>query len=159
MAEKKRKWTLIDTLIVIIAAAACLAGYRMFGTKTGGGEKTRIRVQVMITNQEQSLADAMTIGDTVTVSLTEKDSGTLTELRTEPAETMVYDAINGEYKNSSIEGRTDIYATVDLDVTENDYVFTAGSTILQVGTKLPFRGKGYAAEGYIITIEEADENE
>lgn len=155
MADKK-KWTLIDTLIVILVVIACAAGYKMFSTRSIGGESSTIKVQVMINNQEQSLADAMTIGDTVTVSLTEKDSGVLTDLRTEPAEAMVYDSIDGEYKNSFIEGRVDIYATVELDVTETDYAFTAGSTIVQVGTKLPFRGKGYAAEGYVITIDEEE---
>ncbi len=155
MADKK-KWTLIDTLIVILVIAACAGCYKMFSTKAIGGDASKIRVQVMITNQEQSLADAMAIGDNVTVSLTEKDSGTLIDLRTEPAEAMVYDAIDGEYKNSSIDGRIDIYATVEMDVTETDYAFTAGSTIVQVGTKLPFRGKGYAAEGYVITIDEEE---
>ncbi|MGN0163715.1 MAG: DUF4330 domain-containing protein [Candidatus Ornithomonoglobus sp.] len=155
MADRK-KWTLIDTLIVILVVVACVGGYKMFSTKATGGESNKIKVQVMITNQEQSFADAMTVGDDVTVSLTEKDSGTLIDFRTEPAEAMVYDAINGEYKNSAIEGRIDIYATVEMDVTETDYAFTAGSTIVQVGTKLPFRGKGYATEGYVITIDEEE---
>ncbi|MGN0181684.1 MAG: DUF4330 family protein [Candidatus Ornithomonoglobus sp.] len=155
MANKK-KWTLIDTLIVILVVVACVGGYKMFSTKTTGGESSRIKVEVMISNQEQSLADAMTIGDNVTVSLTEKDSGTLVDLRTEPAVTMVYDSINGEYINSSVEGRIDIYAIVEMDVTETEYAFTAGSTIVQVGTRLPFRGKGYATEGYVITIDEEE---
>lgn len=153
MANKK-KWTFIDTLIVILVVAACAVGYKMFGTKTTGGESSKIKAQVMITNQDPSFADAMTIGDNVTVSLTEKDSGTLVDFRSEPAEAMGYDAINGAYKHSTIDGRIDIYATVEMDVTETDYAFTVGSTRVQVGAKLPFRGKGYAAEGYVINIEE-----
>lgn len=155
MADKK-KWTLIDTLIIILVVAACAAGYRMFSTRIIGGESKKIKVEVMIANQMQSLADAMAVGDNITVSLTEKDSGTLVDLRTEPATTMVYDSINGEYINSSIEGRIDIYAVVEMDVTETDYAFTAGSTIVQVGTRLPFRSKGYATEGFVITIDEEE---
>jgi hypothetical protein len=128
----------------------------MFSVKSVGGDARTIDVDILISNQDEGLADAMTIGDQVTVSLTEKDSGELKDLRVEPAEAQVYDSINGAYKNAPIDGRVDIYATVEMKVDETDYAFTAGSTIVQVGTKLPFRGKGYATEGYVIAINEED---
>ena len=67
---------------------------------------------------------------------------------------MVYNSIDGKYVIEQVEGKVDIYATIELSVTENDYAFTSGSTVLKVGEKLPFRGKGYALEGYIIQITE-----
>lgn len=154
MMANKKKWTLIDTLIVILVIAAGVVGCRMFSTKTVGGDSKKIEVEVLIANQDESLADALHIGDEVTVSLTEKDSGILRNFRAEQAETMVYDSINGEYNNVPVENRIDIYATVELDVKESDYAFRAGSTIIQVGTDLPFRGKGFASKGFVITINE-----
>ena len=59
------------------------------------------------------------------------------DLRTEPAQTMSYNAVDGEYINTMIEDRVDIYATVEMDVSETDYAFIAGSTKIKVGTKLP----------------------
>lgn len=109
-------------------------------------------------NSEPALAEAITVGDAVTISLTEKDSATLKDLRTEQAQTMSYNAEDGEYINTVIEDRVDIYATVEMDVSETDYAFIAGSTKVKVGTKLPFRGKGYATEGYIIDITEGGKN-
>ena len=158
MAENKKKWTIIDTIIVLALAGACAFAYNMFSTKTVGGENKTIEAVVLMTNSETALADAITVGDAVTISLTEKDSGTLKDLRTEPAQTMSYNAVDGEYINTIIEDRVDIYATVEMEVSETDYAFIAGSTKIKVGTKLPFRGKGYATEGYIIAITEGGQN-
>ena len=150
----KKKWTVIDTVIVIAAAAACVFAYNMFSTSSGGGEKKTIDALVLIANSDPSLPEAMSVGDTVTISLTEKDSGVLKDLKTETAQTMVYNSMEGEYKNSPIEDRVDIYATVSMEVNESDFAFTAGSTDIRVGKRLPFHGKGYATEGYVINIEE-----
>lgn len=158
MADNKKKWTVIDTVIVLAVAGACAFAYNMFSTKTTGGEKTTIEAVVLMANSEPALAEAITVGDAVTISLTEKDSATLKDLRTEPAQTMSYNAEDGEYINTVIEDRVDIYATVEMDVSETDYAFIAGSTKVKVGTKLPFRGKGYATEGYIIDITEGGKN-
>lgn len=158
MADNKKKWTVIDTVIVLVVAAACAFAYNMFSTKTGGGEKTTIKAVVLMSNSEPALAEAITVGDSVTISLTEKDSAILKDLRTEPAQTMSYNAEDGEYINTLIEERVDIYATVEMEVSETDYAFIAGSTKIKVGTKLPFRGKGYATEGYIIDITEGGQN-
>lgn len=158
MADNKKKWTVIDTVIVLVVAVACAFAYNMFSTKSGGGEKNTIEAVVLMSNSEPALAEAITVGEPVTISLTEKDSGILKDLRTEPAQTMSYNAVDGEYINTSIEGRVDIYATVEMKVSETDYAFIAGSTKIKVGTKLPFRGKGYATEGYIIDITEGGQN-
>lgn len=155
MADKKR-WTLIDTLLVIVVIIAGVGCFKMFNTKTLGGDKTTIKAVVMLSSENPSLAEAMTVGDKVTVSLTEKDSGVLTDFQVEDSVKMVYNAIDGEYVNSPIEGRVDIYATIEMDVTETDYAFILGSTPVKVGEKLPFRGKGYATEGFVVELTEED---
>lgn len=153
MADKK-KWTVIDTIIVILVVVAAAAAYMMFGNKGGTGKKATAEIVVMITNQPPELAEAMSEGDTVTLSLTEKDSGILKGVRTETAKAMAYNSIDGTYSNEEIEGKVDIYATVEVDCSVSDYAITVGSTPLKVGTDIPFRGKGYATQGYVIEINE-----
>lgn len=153
MADKK-KWTAIDTVIVILVIVAAAAAYKVLGNKSLGGEKRTIEAVVMVTNQDPALADAMTIGDTVTLSLTEKDSGVLKDINAVPARVMAYNAIDGEYNFEEAEGRIDLYATVEVEVEESDLAFSIGSTQLKVGSPIPFRGKGYATEGYVTEIHE-----
>ncbi|MBQ3123801.1 MAG: DUF4330 domain-containing protein [Clostridia bacterium] len=150
----KRKWTFVDTLIVILVIVAGVALFKVFGTSTATGDTKTIEAVVLLAKEDKEVADAISEGDQITISLTEKDSGTLKSVKVEDAETMVYNSIDGKYVIEPVEGKVDIYATIELSVTENDYAFTSGSTVLKVGEKLPFRGKGYALEGYIIQITE-----
>lgn len=154
MADKKR-WTVIDTVIVVVVAAAAVGAYTFFGSSSGSGsEKQKVSAVIMISGQPEEFADALTVGDSVTLSLTEKDSGTLTDIRTEPAQAMVYNSLDGTYAIDEIDGKYDIYATVDVDCDVNDLAITVGSTELKVGMEIPFRGKGYATQGYVVEINE-----
>lgn len=158
MADKKKKWTVIDTVIVIVVIAAAAAGFNMLRDKIGGGSKTTITAQILIPNKNAELGEAIkgAIGQEVTLSLTEKDSGVIKDVSVEPAAIMVYDSMNGEYRIQKLEDTVDITATVELDVKEDDYAFTAGSTAIKVGNATPFRGKGYATEGNVIVIDKED---
>lgn len=151
----KKKWTFVDTLIVILVIVAGVALVNVFGVSKGTGETKKIEAVILITQQESEVADAVkkAKGDAVTISLTEKDSGIIKDVRSETAQTQTYNSIDGKYVIEQVDGKVDIYATVELDVTENDYAYTCGSTVVKVGESMPFRGKGYALEGYVITIE------
>ena len=150
----KKKWTLIDTLIVILVAAAAFALYKTFGKQRVIDNKRTIEAVVLIAREYASVKDAIKEGDKITVSLTEKDSGILKAIEVKDAQTMVYNSIDGVYFNEPVEGMIDIFATVELEVAETDFAYTTGSTTVKVGEKLPFRGKGFALEGYVIEINE-----
>ena len=150
----KKKWTLIDTLIVILVAAAAFALYKTFGKQRVIDNKRTIEAVVLIAREDASVKDAIKEGDKITVSLTEKDSGILKAIEVKDAQTMVYNSIDGVYINEPVEGMIDIFATVELEVAETDFAYTTGSTTVKVGEKLPFRGKGFALEGYVIGINE-----
>ncbi|MEE1351038.1 MAG: DUF4330 family protein [Clostridia bacterium] len=150
----KKKWTLIDTLIVILVAAAAFALYKTFGKQRVIDNKRTIEAVVLIPREDASVKDAIKEGDKITVSLTEKDSGILKAIEVKDAQTMVYNSIDGVYINEPVEGMIDIFATVELEVAETDFAYTTGSTTVKVGEKLPFRGKGFALEGYVIEINE-----
>ncbi len=148
----KKKWTFVDTLIIILVIVAGVGLFKVFGTQKATGDTKTIEAVVLIAKADKEAADAITKGDNITISLTEKDTAVLKDINIEDAETMVFNAIDGKYIIETIEDKVDIYATIELDATENDYAFKTGSTVVKVGEKLPFRGKGYALEGYVIEI-------
>lgn len=155
----KKKWTVIDTLIVIAVIIAGVAIYKVFGGNVGTGEYTTVEAVVLLAEEEPEVADAIAEGDTIVVSLTEKDSGVLKKKEVKDAEKMVYDSTKGEYLVTPYEGKVDIFATVELEVTETDLSYSTGSTLVKVGEWMPFRGKGYALGGYVIEINEVNNNE
>ena len=106
---KTKKWTIIDTLIVIVVVAALAVVWMMFGPDvTDKAVNEKVSFTVMIQDREMGLADTMTADDKVTLSLTEKDGGIIKEVKTEPTVVMVYDSINGEYRNEVNAEREDI---------------------------------------------------
>ena len=59
----KKKWTFIDTLIVIIVIAVVgLAAFKVLPSKLGKSENKKVEFTVMIQNSDQELADAIRPG-------------------------------------------------------------------------------------------------
>lgn len=153
MAEKKVKFTVIDAVIILVVLAALVVGVKKLVpmiANTSGSEK--VDFTVLVQKEDMGFADAITVGDNVTVSLTEKDGGTVKEVRTEPAVTMAYNSIDGTYANEIIEGKYDVYITIEADASVSDLAVKTGGTAVKVGAEVPVRGKGYASMGYVIEI-------
>ena len=153
MSESKRKFTVIDVIIVLIAAAVVAVGaYKLLPSILNPSDMEHITFTVMLQQQDQNFADAIHEGDNVTISLTEKDGGTVQSVRTEPATAIAFNSMEGVYANEIIEGKTDVYVTIEADVKTNGLALKTGGTPIKVGAEVPVRGKGYASMGYVIEI-------
>ena len=58
------------------------------------------------------------------------------------------------YSNEVIEGKYDVYVTIEADTDVSDLAIKAGGTAVKVGAEIPVRGKGYASTGYVIGIDD-----
>ena len=153
MSEKKAKFTVIDVIIILIVIAAIAVGaYKILPSITGGSKQEKTEFTILVKEQDQGFADAISVGDNVTISLTEKDGGVVKEVKAEPAVTMAYNSIEGVYSNEVIEGKCDVYITVEADTDVSDLAIKTGGTAIKVGAEVPVRGKGYASMGYVIKI-------
>ena len=149
MSEKKAKFTAIDAIIILVILAVIVVGaIKILPSFTSGSEKEKVDFTVMVQNKDEDFANAITIGDDVTISLTEKDGGVVKNVESKPAVTMVYNSIDGTYSNEVIEGKYE----ADTDV--SDLAIKAGGTAVKVGAEIPVRGKGYASTGYVIGIDD-----
>ena len=153
MSEKKAKFTAIDAIIILVILAVIVVGaIKILPSFTNGSEKEKVDFTVMVQNKD--FANAITIGDDVTISLTEKDGGVVKNVESKPAVTMVYNSIDGTYSNEVIEGKYDVYVTIEADTDVSDLAIKAGGTAVKVGAEIPVRGKGYASTGYAIGIDD-----
>ena len=153
MSESKRKFTVIDVIIILIAAAVVVFGaYKLLPSILNPSETEHITFTVMLQQQDQSFADAVHEGDKVTISLTEKDGGIVKSTRSEPATAIAFNSMDGVYANEVVEGKTDVYVTIEADVKTNDLALKTGGTPIKAGAEVPVRGKGYASMGYVIEI-------
>ena len=150
MAERKAKFTVIDAVIILILIAAVGFGAIKVISSAIGVSTEPVELMVQLTIKDKSLVDAINVGDRVTMSLTEKDGGVIKDMRVEPAVQMVFNSIDGIYKNEIIPDKYDIYLTVETEAEISDLVAKTGDIIIQVGAEVPIRGKGYASSGFIL---------
>lgn len=153
--EKKVKFTVIDALIILVVLAVAVIGAKkLFPMISNGADSEKVDFTVLVQKEDMGFADAITVGDNVTVSLTEKDGGIVKDVKAEPAVTMAYNSIDGTYANEIIDGKYDIYITIEADAKVSDLAVKTGGTALKVGAETPVRGKGYASMGYVISIDD-----
>lgn len=151
--NKKAKFTVIDFLIILVAAAVIAVGIIKIGpvlVKRTGNEQVEFTIQ--ITGKDEGFSETMKEGDKVTLSLTEKDGGIIKGIETTSAQTMVFDSLTGEYKIVTLDEKEDIYLTVEANCAIDEKAISVGDTKIKVGTDIPVRGKGYATSGFIIAV-------
>lgn len=155
MTEKKVKFTVIDAVIILaVIIAVGIGAVKILPKFLNNSKNETVEFTVLVQNKDSDFADAITIGDSVTISLTEKDGGKVKEVKPEPAKTLAYNSIENTYSNEVIEGKTDVYITIEADTSVSDLAVKAGGTAIKVGTEIPVRGKGYASMGYVIEIDD-----
>ena len=153
MADKKARFTLIDLLIILVVIAGiAVMAVKVLPSKVGN-KKESVTYTVLLTQKEDGFIDAMHIGDVVSISNKEKDTGKVVALDKKPSEMMTFDSIKGVYNNEKLEEKQDVYVTIESDATVTDSLITAGSTPIKVGLEMPVRGKGYASMGYVIKVD------
>lgn len=148
----KFRFNFIDALIIlVIAGAVAFAVYRA----PRGAQKEQVAVfyKIQLAEQENKLHELINEGDTVFISLKEKDAGIVRAVSAEPAVIMAYDAENGVYKNIEAPGKWDITLMLESVGVETEGGITAGQTPIRVGEEIYARGRGYTGRGFIIWVE------
>lgn len=152
MAQKKVKFTIIDALIIVAVIAAAAVVFKIFAPAkmSAGGNQTKAVFTVLLTGKDKDFADAISIGDVVSISNKEKDTGVVTAVEAKLAESLEYNANDGKYTIQTINDKKDVYVTIEAEATADEKLIQAGTTPIKVGLEIPVRGKGYASMGYII---------
>ncbi|MCD8390530.1 MAG: DUF4330 domain-containing protein [Firmicutes bacterium] len=153
MEKSKAKFSVIDAVIILVVLAAIAVGVKMLLPRfISSGETKTVECTVLLSSTEKELAEAMSEGDNVTISLTEKDGGTIKAIEVKNAERSTFDSMSGAFVTQELENKFDIYVTIELEAEITDTAIQTGTTVLKVGSEIPVRGKGYAATGYCIGI-------
>ena len=151
--NNKKRWTVIDTLIVVLVIVAGVAVFKVFGgnARMSGNTKT-IDAVVLLAQEDSEVGEAMTVGDEITISLTEKDSGTLKDVRVEPSETQSERA-DGKHVYSEMPDRYDATITIKAHGQEaaNSYI-TADSEDLSVGRVIDIYTKYVLTSGKVMSV-------
>lgn len=154
-----RKWTIIDTIIVVVIAIAVTAGVVLLGGgKKSVGEKSKVEILVLATDKEKGFSDSIKVGEEIIISLSEKDTGVVKKVESSPSKLLTFNDTEGIYYNNEQEDKEDSYIYIEAECVEDDHSVVVGETILKVGSYIAVRGKGYATEGHIVALNVGGEN-
>ena len=156
--NKKVRFNGMDVFIcIVILAVAAAAVYMLIGrhgvTTGGGAENTAVTMTVELTGQEQNVADAIKVGDAVSIGEKDKAKMTVSDVEVSPAKTIGYDIEAGRILNSEVPGQVDIKVTMTAEGIETDREIKVDNVTMRVGQSAVLSAKGWAGHGYTIGLE------
>lgn len=156
MKETKRRFNVVDIVLIALAALA-VVGVLALRDRSTGADASRdtvpMRFTVEFTRAPHGMTDAMRLGDDVYRSTDGAYLGKLADFYAVPHVENMYSEVTGTFVEYGCEESDDVYVTVEGDCysTAKDIVF--GSVPIKVGAELNLKGKGYAKIGYIVGID------
>ena len=161
---KKVKFNVVDVIIILAVVAVAAVGiFYMKGLFGGSSDSSASRevtatYQVEFTGKEKNLTELPQVGDSVTVGVKEKAAAKVTDVQVNPARRVTYDLRgNGTAQWAEIPNQYDILLTLESEATESKNSISASGVDLRVGEEAVVRGKGYSAEGYILSLDTTEQ--
>ena len=118
---------------------------------------TTIEFDILATDLYSEHADSMKekIGTQVTFGKSNKDMGTLIDVKIFSYQMLGMDTISGIHTWEYHPLKKEAILTVQAQVTETDDAFLAGGEQISVGVNMPFLGKGFGfANAYVLDLRE-----
>lgn len=152
---KIKKINVLDIFIILIVVIACILGYSFIKKDevviNDNIQKVvyKIRTNESLPQMYEMIEENTTLYD----SLKNYNIGTI--ISKEYEKTTRY-GVNQEERKvvpTIVDDKIDVILTVEANATVTDKKITVGDYELKVGNEAYIRGKGYAAAGYIISIE------
>lgn len=158
MNNQKKKFNFFDFLIcALIAAVLVIVAYFLISSpKEQVSSSQSLDFVVEVQASTLDILSLVNEGDIVTLS--GKTEATIKSVASQPAKKLTLDQNTGEYKNTTVPERFDIYVTVSGGATETDKDISIGNTPVKVGMTTSLEGRGYSMNGTVIDMTLFDEN-
>lgn len=151
--KKKFKINFFDIVIVIVVIAIGAVVYAMTNKEVVQETKT-IRYTIELVNQNEGFTENINVGDDIYDNIKNYYMGKVVSVEAVPYKKLISDSENGRVLESTIDGRETAILVLEANVTENGPDFkVGGSYVVKAGKEVAVKGKGYAGEGYILTVE------
>ena len=153
MEKKKRRPNLIDIVFLLLIVGVVMVAYFLIHGSDVENTVTRSYV-VELTDLYPDMADAVSVGDSVTDNVKNYDMGTVTAVEVTPYTVVALDEANGIYRETEVPGKITLLLTIEAETTETEQtISTASGYELRVGTSVSCTVSGLTGSGYIIGLE------
>ena len=154
---KKSKFSFIDVILILFLSAVVVFG--IFKVKDGiqnAATEKNVKFAMLATDVNAGIKDAITIGDKVSISVKEKAFGTVVGVSETPHYEHEFSPNLGKYVSEIVEGKYDVMLEIECSANVSDTEILSNNVPIRVGEASYIHGKGYALEGYIVTVDKVD---
>lgn len=155
---KAKRINTLDIFIILIVFISCVIGYKFIGKADKTKEVANLNsnevvYMVKTTETIPEVFDMIEVGTKIYESSKNYYLGTVVNKESQKTVKYGVDIKNGKYKENEIEDYIDIILTISANAQSTEQNIEIGEFIPKVGKEVNVKGKGYAAHGYIISIE------
>lgn len=157
MAKRKFRFNLIDAVIILIVlAAVAIFGY-VFLSEGSSDEKpeevVKIQYVLQTVDLEDMFAGSISENDIIYESSTKKELGKVVSVTDEPAYFTGTDRKNSMHVISEIEGKCNLFVTVEAEAESLKNGYEVDGSVLIVGGTMMFETPNLISNSNIISIE------
>lgn len=152
----KRRFNIVDIIIIVIIICAIAVGVRVFRRFSSDASKGTQTIYFEFLGKEVRYegANKVKVGDKVYNSTNSTYIGVVDRVDVSPYFETVFNPVTGENAQVEIDHKCDVDITVKSDGYVTDEGFFPEGQNLRVGQEFFLKGKGYAFEGYIVGVSE-----
>lgn len=152
--EGKRRFNYVDVIILLLVVAAGFVGYRFLGeTSLVASEVPEVSFTVEIKNCPPDYKTRIHEGDAIKDAIKGGAYGKVTGISVTPNIEYMEDKINGEFVQTSHEGREDVYVTITGTPTTYGKNIMFASQTIKVGKQVNIKGKDYVGTGFVVDMQ------
>lgn len=160
MSKKKSRFNVVDAVIILfVAAAVAVFGYVFLNEKTvgtAGAEKVTIQYVLKVGEIKDMFTGNIVKGDQVYDADSDKSLGTVVAVSSAPSKRVGTNSATGAQVASEIEGRSDLYVTIEAEAKVIDEKYLVDGFHVVVGSVVNFVTPNLYAPSNIVSVEIVD---
>ena len=145
MSKLKKKFNIMDIIIILVVIAVCAAVVLVMGTnKQLPKAEEPATVVLEIPQKSESFCNAAQEGDIIKDTNTKKEWGKIIKKEVKPAETILTSAEEGKFVKSLVPDLYDVYLTISFNSGKED--------VAKIGKSVYIQSHDYACTGFVVEI-------
>lgn len=154
----KLKFTVIDVLIIVALIVGIAAGIIFLKPKGKAAESNGMaEITVLVQNTERGTDKLIKAGDKIKIGDEDVDCSVVNVEET-AKKVYEFNKYVEKYILNEDETKADVKVTVRCEANVTDTKISCGKLDVRVGNEMMLSGKGYSIKGYVIGLEDTQED-
>lgn len=148
------KINILDLIIVLFIVIVLVVGGLFLESRGKDiSDKVKVRYTVEVITKDDEYISHIVEGEKVVDGVTKQDMGTIVGYTAKDAMHLKEDMVGKKFVASKVEGKKDVYITMELLADVNYPDILSGTNEIKIGEEAALRSESVAMHGYIVDID------